>query len=61
MKGSIDDEQYKDGIEVYFLYGLDDKAALSCKQELKEKIPGITYYCYPLCAAIGLHTWIAYW
>lgn len=42
--------------EVYIMYGLHEKDALSWKTELEKRFPQLTYFCYPLCAAIGLHT-----
>lgn len=42
--------------EVYLMYGLHEKEALSWKKELEKKIPQLKYFCYPLCTAIGLHT-----
>lgn len=42
--------------EVYLLYGLHEEEALSWKEEMKKVFPQITYFCYPLCSAIGIHT-----
>lgn len=53
LKSAIEKYNLK---EVFLLYSLHEKEALNWKEELKKKFPQVSYLCYPLCAAIGLHT-----
>lgn len=42
--------------EVYLLYGFHLDETLKWKEELKSKFPNLSFKCYPLGRAIGVHT-----